>query len=204
MNLRPLRQAPNGSPVANMRFWQATNCRNPFADSRRAEVTAIFLSDILILHVLGFRQIKTGRNFRFSIFNNSRHVIYLGDTCWKSRLRVKNSLSGLKNFDLRAIATGGRLPLVWTPSRRTRKAFSAGRERRSTKRRHRMHTSDFVIHCTEYHAESSSFGLIFVNGSPAESFVRNISRADLDNIAECEAHASAASSGIGPQGPSHP
>ena len=37
-----------------------------FTDTRRAEVMALFLSDVLLLHVIGFRQYKTKRNFSSS------------------------------------------------------------------------------------------------------------------------------------------
>ena len=40
--------------------------RQPGTDSRRAEVIALFLSEVLIMHVLGFHKFKTGRNFRLS------------------------------------------------------------------------------------------------------------------------------------------
>ena len=82
------------SPVAN---------GPDFPDSRRAEVIALFLSEVLIMHVLGFHQFKTGRNFRLSFSKNSRHVIYLGVTCLKSRLDVTKCLSELK------ISTSGSL-----------------------------------------------------------------------------------------------
>ena len=49
-------------------------------ESRRAEVIAQFLSDVLLLHLIEFRQYKARRNFRSSNFENARHVIYLGVT----------------------------------------------------------------------------------------------------------------------------
>ena len=49
-------------------------------ESRRAEVIEQILSDVLHLHLIEFRQYKVRWNFRFSNFENTRHVIYLGVT----------------------------------------------------------------------------------------------------------------------------
>ena len=51
------------------------------SDSRRAEVIAQFLSDVLLLHLIEFRQYYKARwNFRSSNFDYTKHVIYLGVT----------------------------------------------------------------------------------------------------------------------------
>ena len=85
-------------------------------ESRRAEVMALFLSDVLLLPVIGFCHYKTKRNFLSSYLEDTRHVIYLGVTCWRSILEISKIFIGLNNFDLRVIVTSRRLPLVWNHS----------------------------------------------------------------------------------------
>ena len=59
--------------MKNPSFWADS-------ESGRAEVIVQFLSDVMLLHLIEFRQYKARWNFWSSNFEYTRHVIYLGVT----------------------------------------------------------------------------------------------------------------------------
>ena len=65
-------------------------------ESRRAEIIALFLSDVFHLHVLGFRQFRNGSNFGSSYFEYGKYINYLGVTFLKPSLGMRIALMDRK------------------------------------------------------------------------------------------------------------
>ena len=90
------------------------------SDSRRAEVIALFPSDVFASVRPWVPPVQGQAEIHILIFRKQRRIINLGFKSRASNCTLENIFAELKKFDMRINLIAGRLPLVWNQEYRDR------------------------------------------------------------------------------------